>query len=143
MPYYLIWPILIIICGGNYLIGVLIGILIENRRWQQRRNDTLAAMKATKSYEKKAMPHQMGVSDYKPDYKLQAWETHTLAELDWWVHLLIKCAEHRSYHESAKDLCDAGYYLSMMQAKLEEARLKACKAKQETEDVKGLLDASP
>jgi len=64
-------------------------------------------------------PHQV-------DYKPRAWEAYTLAELGWWVHLLTKRAGHRSNAEKrAKDLYDAKNYLSMMEAKLEEAKLKA------------------
>lgn len=66
---------------------------------------------------------------HQVDYKPQAWEAYTLAELGWWVHLLTKRAEHRSNPEKrAKDLHDASNYLSMMEAKLEEAKLKAREA---------------
>jgi len=76
-----------------------------------------------------------GCEPHQADYKPQAWEAYTLAELGWWVHLLTKRAEHRSNSEKrAKDLHDAQNYLSMMQAKLEEARLKARKANSEASD---------
>lgn len=68
----------------------------------------------------------IGCESHQADYKPHAWENYTLAELGWWVHLLTKRAEHRSNSEKrAKDLHDAGNYLSMMEAKLEEARLRA------------------
>jgi len=69
-----------------------------------------------------------GCEPHRVDYKPQAWEAYTLAELGWWVHLLTKRAGHRLNAEKrAKDLRDAGNYLSMMGAKLEEARIRAQK----------------
>jgi hypothetical protein len=138
MPDYLIWPILIIVVCGSYFFGILtgarIGIRIEGRHWRQRCNDTLTAVEATKSYEKKAMPQTPGGCEPQtnPQTNPQAWKTYTLAELGWWVHLIIKRAEHRLNHEErAKDLLNAENYLSMMQAKLEEARLRAHEARSE------------
>jgi len=67
-----------------------------------------------------------GCEPHQADYKPHAWENYTLAELGWWIHLLTKRAEHRSNPEKrAKDLHAAENYSSMIQAKLEEAKLKA------------------
>jgi hypothetical protein len=64
-----------------------------------------------------------GCQAHQPDYKQQAWEMYSLYELGWWVHLLVKRAEHRSNEEKRmKDLYDAQNYLSMMQAKLNEVK---------------------
>lgn len=53
------------------------------------------------------------------DYKPQAWEQYTLAELGQWVHLLAMRAGHRKKPKKrAKDLYDAHNYLAMMAAKL-------------------------
>lgn len=69
-----------------------------------------------------------GCQNHQPDYKPDAWELYSLAELGQWVHLLVKRAEHRSnLVKRDKDLHDAQNYLSMMQAKLDEAKLKASK----------------
>jgi hypothetical protein len=62
---------------------------------------------------------------HEPDYKPQAWEAYTLAELGWWVHLLATRAAHRATPDKrAKDIEDARNYLVMMDAKLKaiEAR---------------------
>lgn len=62
----------------------------------------------------------MNIQKHDGDYKPQAWETYTLAELGWWVHLLTKRAEHRDNAEKrAKDLYDARNYLDMMRTKLD------------------------
>lgn len=63
------------------------------------------------------------VEDHQPDYKPEAWEQYTLAELGWWVHLLAKRAGHRADEaKRAKDLDDASNYLEMMRRKLEAAK---------------------
>jgi hypothetical protein len=65
-------------------------------------------------------PESIKVSE--PDYKPNAWEGYTLAELGWWVHLLTKRASMRATPEKRdKDLADAGAYLDMMLAHLEAA----------------------
>lgn len=67
-----------------------------------------------------------GCQAHQPDYKAKAWELYSLAELGQWVHLLVKRAEHRSsLPKKHKDLYDAQNYLSMMQAKLDEAKAAA------------------
>lgn len=66
------------------------------------------------------------ISQHQGDYKAQAWEAYTLAELGWWVHLFAKRAEHRDNPEKrAKDLYDARNYLAMMAAKLDAIEAKA------------------
>ncbi len=56
---------------------------------------------------------------YQGDYKRQAWEAYTLAELGQWVHLFAKRAEHRTnMAKRDRDLRDAQNYLHMMQAVL-------------------------
>jgi hypothetical protein len=63
-----------------------------------------------------AVPHE-------PDYKPNAWEAYTLAELGWWVHLFAKRSEHRAdAAKREKDLTDAQNYLDMMQSKLNELK---------------------
>jgi hypothetical protein len=60
------------------------------------------------------------IESHQGDYKPQAWEAYTLAELGNWVHLLAKRAEHRGNPEKrAKDMYDARNYLAMMAAKLD------------------------
>jgi hypothetical protein len=60
------------------------------------------------------------IAKHDGDYKPQAWEAYTLAELGWWVHLLTTRAEHRDNPEKrAKDLYDARNYLDVMSAKLD------------------------
>ena len=74
-------------------------------------------------------PEQL--DQYDAEYKPQAWEAYTLAELGWWVHLFAKRAGHRSDAEKrAKDLNDADNYLAMMKAKVDALRLTAahCRA---------------
>lgn len=66
------------------------------------------------------------IDTHAGDYKPQAWEAYTLAELGWWVHLFAKRAEHRDNAEKrAKDLYDARNYLEMMRAKLDALEGKA------------------
>jgi hypothetical protein len=60
------------------------------------------------------------IAAHQGDYKPQAWEAYTLAELGQWVHLLATRAQHRDTAEKrAKDLYDARNYLEMMRAKLD------------------------
>lgn len=60
------------------------------------------------------------IDAHKGDYKAQAWEAYTLAELGQWVHLLATRAGHRDNAEKrAKDFYDARNYLAMMGAKLD------------------------
>lgn len=44
MPTYLFWPLLLIVAGGSFLLGVR----VEGYRWRQRCKDTLAALEAAK-----------------------------------------------------------------------------------------------
>lgn len=49
------------------------------------------------------------------DYKNKAWQQYSEEELQWWVHLLTKRANHRDNEEKkAKDLYDAGNYQAML-----------------------------
>lgn len=60
------------------------------------------------------------LKSHERDYKPQAWDEYTLAELGWWVHLFAKRSQHRGNPEKqAKDLQDAHNYLDMMRAKLD------------------------
>ena len=60
------------------------------------------------------------IGQHQQDYKPQAYEAYTLAELGQWVHLLATRAGHRDNAEKrAKDLYDARNYLEMMRAKLD------------------------
>lgn len=60
---------------------------------------------------------------HEEDYKPQAWEEYTLAELGNFVHLLVKRSKHRSDPEKRKkDLYDADNYLNMMRAQLEKEK---------------------
>jgi hypothetical protein len=60
-----------------------------------------------------------GIVPHQADYKPNAWDQYTMAELGHWVHLLSTRAGHRDNAEKkAKDLSDAQNYLDMMQAKL-------------------------
>lgn len=62
----------------------------------------------------------MSIDQHAADYKPQAWEAYTMAELGMWVHLLSTRASHRDNAEKrAKDLYDARNYLDMMRAKLD------------------------
>jgi hypothetical protein len=62
----------------------------------------------------------MSIEKHATNYKPQAWEAYTLAELGQWVHLLATRAGHRDNAEKrAKDLYDARNYLDMMRAKLD------------------------
>ena len=66
------------------------------------------------------MNEPKGIQSHAADYKPQAWEQYTLAELGWWVHLFATRAGHRDNPEKrAKDLYDARNYLAMMAAKLD------------------------
>jgi hypothetical protein len=59
------------------------------------------------------------IEQHEQDYKPQAWEAYTLAELGCWVHLLALRSQHRDNKEKRqKDLYDAQNYLDMMQRKL-------------------------
>lgn len=59
----------------------------------------------------------------EPNYRPAAWQEYDLAELGWWVHLLVKRAGMRANPEKrAKDLEDAAAYLAMMQAHVDAAR---------------------
>lgn len=63
------------------------------------------------------------------EYKEAAWQTYTLAELGWWVHLFTKRAHHRADNEFGKekrrkDLNDAQNYLNMMQAMVDDAKTR-------------------
>jgi hypothetical protein len=61
---------------------------------------------------------------HEEDYRPDAWKQYTLAELAWWVHLLVLRASHRTDAvKRQKDLADAQNYLSMMQAML-SAKIK-------------------
>lgn len=61
------------------------------------------------------------ISEHQKDYKPEAWEAYSFAELGEWVHLLSKRAEHRENPEKRKkDLYDARNYLAMMDAKLKK-----------------------
>lgn len=65
---------------------------------------------------------------HQVDYKENAWEDYTYDELGHWVHLLAKRAEHRvDLEKREKDLTDAQNYLNMMQAKLDEQKLRTKK----------------
>lgn len=71
---------------------------------------------------KDVSPKQPAVLDpHQPDYKPQAWQAYTLAELGQWVHLFSKRAKHRQpgSDKKAKDLNDARNYLAMMGAALD------------------------
>ena len=58
---------------------------------------------------------------YENNYRSEAWQEYTLAELGQWVHLCAKRASHRANADKrSKDLRDAQNYLDMMQAKLDE-----------------------
>jgi hypothetical protein len=60
------------------------------------------------------------IGAHESDYKPQAWEAYTLAELGQWVHLLATRAGHRDSPEKrSKDIHDARNYLAMMSAKLD------------------------
>lgn len=64
---------------------------------------------------------------HEPDYKPQAWEAYTFAELGQWVHLLATRAGHRANPEkAAKDLYDARNYLEFMRAKLNAMEAELC-----------------
>jgi len=57
---------------------------------------------------------------YKHDYKEGAWTEYSLAELGWFVHLLVQRSSHRANLEKRrKDLYDARNYLNMMDAQLD------------------------
>ena len=57
---------------------------------------------------------------HKYDYKEGAWTEYSLAELGWFVHLLVQRSSHRSNLEKRrKDLYDARNYLNMMDAQLD------------------------
>jgi hypothetical protein len=57
---------------------------------------------------------------HEADYKPNAWEQYTFAELGDWVHLLTTRAGHRNPGlKRDKDLLDAKNYLEMMRAKLD------------------------
>lgn len=59
------------------------------------------------------------IAAHQADYKANAWDQYTLAELGQWVHLLATRATHRDNPEKkAKDLYDAKNYHAMMGAKL-------------------------
>jgi len=61
----------------------------------------------------------------EPNYKPNAWQAYTIAELGQWVHLLTKRAEHRNEKDKAsKDLRDAQNYLDMMQAIVDDAKTR-------------------
>jgi hypothetical protein len=63
------------------------------------------------------MPESLAA--HQPDYRENAWNEYTIAELGWFVHLLAKRAGHRANPEKrAKDLTDAQNYLDVIQAKL-------------------------
>lgn len=60
------------------------------------------------------------IKPHEGDYKPQAWEAYTMAELGHWVHLLSTRAQHRADPaKRAKDIEDAQAYLAMMQARLD------------------------
>lgn len=55
------------------------------------------------------------------NYKTNAWQKYTLAELGSWVHLLATRSQHRSTLDKAsKDMLDAQAYLSMIQSMLDD-----------------------
>ena len=59
------------------------------------------------------------IDQHQDDYKPQAWEAYTFAELGQWVHLLAKRSEHRDDPvKRKKDLYDARNYAEMLSAKL-------------------------
>lgn len=61
--------------------------------------------------------------EHQPKYKTGAWQSYSLYELGWWVHLFAKRSEHRSdAAKREKDLTDAQNYLDIMQSKLNELR---------------------
>lgn len=61
----------------------------------------------------------MAIKAHERDYKSNAWEQYSMAELGQWVHLLSTRATHRSDKaKRKKDLYDARNYLSMMEEKL-------------------------
>lgn len=63
------------------------------------------------------------LKEHEQDYKAEAWKQYSMAELGQWVNLLCKRAAHRSNPEKReKDLYDAGNYLGMMKAKLDELK---------------------
>ena len=133
MSYAIFW--ISVLCA--YLFGFFYGYFMsehtERKVMTNRRRDTLQTLKSPeKSLRGKDLmpstPTPEKCESHQVDYKPHAWEAYTLAELGWWVHLLTKRAEHRLNSEKrAKDLYDAGDYLSMMVAKLEEAKLKSRK----------------
>ena len=60
------------------------------------------------------------IEKHEQDYKPEAWEQYTFAELGQWVHLLATRAGHRdNTTKKDKDLYDAQNYLDMMQRKLD------------------------
>lgn len=59
------------------------------------------------------------IKTHQSEYKEQAWEAYTFAELGQWVHLLATRATHRKdASKREKDLYDAQNYLDMLQSKL-------------------------
>jgi hypothetical protein len=66
------------------------------------------------------------IKTHESDYKPQAWEQYTLAELGMWVHLLATRAGQRADPEKRrKDLYDARNYLEMMRARLDDLEVAA------------------
>lgn len=62
----------------------------------------------------------VSLAAHQPDYRENAWDEYTIAELGQFVHLLAKRATHRANPEKrAKDLLDAQNYLNVLQAKLD------------------------
>ena len=51
----------------------------------------------------------------RDDYNNRAFDEYTNEELEWWVHLLTKRAQHRKNEEKRiKDLYDASVYKNML-----------------------------
>lgn len=63
------------------------------------------------------------IKGHSRKYCNHSWMEYSIAELGWWVHLLIERASHRNdLGKRAKDVEDAQNYLNMMQAHIDATR---------------------